>query len=105
MSQQAAVPGTAEQLEERAARLFFQHQESVWRRADRLFAWLMVGQWLAAIAIAALVAHDGWLGKAREVHLQTAVFLGGALSAVPIVLVWLRPGTALTRHGVAICQL
>lgn len=99
--------GATEQLEERVARLFSQHQHEVWRRVDRLFAWLMVGQWLAAIAIAVFFSPYGWEGKARVAHshLAVAVVLGGVLSAVPIALVWLRPGTALTRHGVAVFQL
>src|SRR5690348_16002271 len=100
-------PGATEQLEERVARLFSQHQHEVWRRVDRLFAWLMVGQWLAAIAIAVFFSPYGWEGKARAAHshLAVAAVLGGVLSAVPIALVWLRPGTALTRHGVAVFQL
>jgi two-component system sensor histidine kinase HydH len=107
MSPVVAEPGAAEQLEERAARLFSQHQHEVWRRVDRLLAWLMAGQWLVAIAIALLFSPYGWEGKERggELHLQAAVFLGGALSLIPIALVWRRPGTALTRHAVAVCQL
>lgn len=107
MSGPVAVPGAAEQFEERAARLFSQQQETVWRRADRLFAWLLVGQWLVAIVIAAFFSPGLWHGKKFEVslHLEAAVLLGGVLSAFPAALVWLRPGTAFTRHGVAISQL
>ncbi|MDY7226067.1 sensor histidine kinase [Hyalangium rubrum] len=96
-----------EQLEERAARLYSRHLEGVWRRVDRLFARLMLGQWLFAIAISLFFSPYAWEGKAREVHVHVyaALFLGGALSAFPIALVWLRPGTALTRHVVAISQL
>jgi signal transduction histidine kinase len=107
MKPTAVEPGATDQLEERVARLYSQHQHEVWRRVDRLFAWLMVGQWLAAIAIAVLFSPYGWEGKARaaDLHLLVAVLLGGVLSAVPISLVWLRPGTALTRHTVAVFQL
>jgi signal transduction histidine kinase len=106
MSLTVVEPGVAEPLEERAARLFSQHQREVWRRVDRLFAGLMVGQWLVAIALALFVSPHAWEGKVRVAHghLLAAVLLGGALSAFPIALVWLRPGTALTRHGVALCQ-
>jgi signal transduction histidine kinase len=107
MTPAVVEPGAAQQLAERVARLFSQHQQEVWRRVDRLFAWMMVGQWLAAIAIAVFFSPYGWEGKARaaQSHVLVAVFLGGVLSAVPMALVWLRPGTALTRHGVAVFQL
>ncbi|WP_044188491.1 sensor histidine kinase [Hyalangium minutum] len=100
-------PGATEQLEERVARLFSQHQQEVWRRVDRLFAWLMGAQWLAALVLAAVFSPYGWAGKARaaDSHIWVAVVLGGVLSAVTIVQVWRRPGTSLTRHTVAICQV
>src|SRR3954453_1231078 len=99
--------GAPEPREERAARLFSQHQGQVWRRVDRLFAGLMVGQWLCAIAVALFFSPSAWEGK---VHggwdaLPTAMWLGGVLSAIPLALVWLRPGAVLPRHGVALCQL
>ncbi|MDC0711301.1 ATP-binding protein [Stigmatella sp. ncwal1] len=104
----AAVECTPEQrLEERTGRLFTQHQQEVWRRVDRLFAGLMGAQWVFAIALALFVSPYSWEGRARELHLHVymAVGLGGALNAFPICLVWLRPGSALTRHVVAISQM
>ncbi|WP_225412728.1 sensor histidine kinase [Stigmatella hybrida] len=107
MSAVQAVPTAEPRLEERTHRLFTQHQQEVWRWVDRLFAGLMAGQWVVAIALALFVSPYGWAGRARElhVHVYAAVFLGGALSAFPICLVWLRPGTVLTRHVVAVSQL
>ncbi|WP_224363434.1 sensor histidine kinase [Hyalangium versicolor] len=107
MSQTLVEEGTPAEFEERAARLLAQHQDEVWRRVDRLFARLMMGQWVVAIAVALLFSPYGWEGKVRSVHVhvQAAVFLGGALSLFPFALVWLRSGTALTRHVVAISQM
>ncbi|WP_224249246.1 sensor histidine kinase [Hyalangium gracile] len=107
MSQAGVEPRAQEQFEERAARLLSHHQDEVWRRVDRLFARLMVGQWLVAIVIAVLFSPYGWEGKERavHVHVHAAVLLGGALSAFPLALVWLRPGSVLTRHVVAVSQL
>ncbi|EAU66554.1 RedC [Stigmatella aurantiaca DW4/3-1] len=67
----------------------------------------MLTQWLFAIALALFVSPYSWEGRARELHLHVymAVLLGGVLSAFPISLVCLRPGTALTRHVVAISQM
>jgi two-component system sensor histidine kinase HydH len=103
----AQAYGPSAQLEERATRLFSQHQAEVYRRVDWLFVRLMVGQWVFALAIALFFSPHGWAGKGRVVHepVSTALLLGGVLTAVPLALVWLRPGTALTRHGVAFAQL
>jgi two-component system sensor histidine kinase HydH len=89
----------AEPLQERAARLFSQHQTEVWRRVDRLSARLMVGQWAFAVGLAFLFPPRGWEGKTQ------AVWLGGVLSALPLFWVWRRPGAVLTRHVVAASQL
>jgi signal transduction histidine kinase len=99
--------GAVERLEERAARLFSQHQQEVWRRVDGRFARLMVGQWLFTLAVAALFSPHGWEGKVHvaRLHVPVALVLGGVLTAVPVARVWRRPGTALTRHGVAFCQV
>lgn len=96
-----------EQFEERVALLFSQHQHEVWRRVDRLFAGLLAAQWLAAIVLAIFFSPAVWEGRGLggPGPVSTAVSLGGALSALPIALVWLRPGTALSRHGVALAQL
>jgi two-component system, NtrC family, sensor histidine kinase HydH len=100
-------PPAERQLEERTDRLFAQNQQEVWRRVDQLFAGLMAGQWLVAIALALFVSPYGWEGRSRElhVHVYAAVLLGGGLSALPVVLVWLRPGAVLTRHVVAVSQV
>jgi hypothetical protein len=74
---------------------------------DRMFAWLMVGQWLFGIALAVFVSPWGWEGKTRSVHAHVwiAVLLGAAISAMPVALALLRPGLALTRHTIAAAQM
>lgn len=75
-------------------------------RVDRLFQLLMVVQWLVAIGLSLWVSPTTWIGAEWEVHVHvwTAVFLGGAISAAPIVLAWKFPGTIITRHVIAISQ-
>ncbi|AKQ67057.1 sensor histidine kinase [Myxococcus hansupus] len=94
-------------LEARVEALLAEHLESVHRRVDARFAVLMVGQWLVAIAVAAVLSPFAWQGASREVHphLQVAVVLGGLLSAFPLVLVRVRPGELATRHVVAVAQM
>ena len=94
-------------LEARADELFRERYDDNLRRTDRLFAYLMVGQWLFAIAIAIWFSPYGWSGKTRVVHIHVylAVFLGAALSGVPIALALLRPGWVVTRYVIAVAQM
>jgi two-component system, NtrC family, sensor histidine kinase HydH len=94
-------------MTERARELFEAHRLNVYRRTDRLFAWLMVAQWAASILVALIFSPYGWKGSERSVHFHvyTALLLGGALSALPIALALFRPGLLSTRLVVACSQM
>ncbi len=91
----------------RAATLFHEHQERIYLRTDRLFAGLMIAQWLAGIAAALWISPRTWIGSESLVHLHVyaAIFLGGAVTSLPVFLAWKRPGHALTRHVIAVAQM
>jgi two-component system, sensor histidine kinase and response regulator len=74
---------------------------------DRLFAVLMLLQWIAAIIIALVVSPQTWIGNEARVHIHVwaAVLLGGTLSGVPIALAQMMPGATLTRHVIAVAQM
>src|SRR6202162_1456988 len=86
---------------------FESHCQQVWQRTDRMFAGLMVLQWLAGIGVALWITPLTWIGAASSVHLHVlaAIFLGSAIAAFPILLVFLRPGRAITRHIIAVAQM
>ena len=86
---------------------FQEHCQRVWRRTDRIFAGLMVLQWLVGIGISLWVTPRTWIGATDTVHLHVmaAIFLGGAIAAFPILLVFLYPGRPATRHVIAIAQM
>jgi two-component system, sensor histidine kinase and response regulator len=86
---------------------FRSHQQRVYRGADRLFGGLMIVQWVAAVATAGWVSPWFWGVAWQGSHLLVwvAFLLGGLITLVPVVLVQLRPGQAVTRHTVAICQM
>jgi len=94
-------------IADRAEALFRERYDANLRRTDRLFAALMILQWAAAIAIALWLSPYTWEGKVKtvHVHVKIAIYLGGALSAVPLVLIWRRPGWVITRHAVAVAQV
>ena len=66
----------------------------------------MVAQWLFGIACAVLVSPLTWSAGTSSVHVHVlaAVFLGGALAALPVWLAITAPGQARTRFAVAASQ-
>ncbi len=96
--------GPATQL----AETFFQNQrERAWRRTDRMFAGLMVVQWLAGIGVALWVSPQTWIGAVSSVHLHVlaAIFLGGAIATFPVLLALVYPGRTMTRHVIAASEM
>jgi two-component system sensor histidine kinase/response regulator len=93
--------------QDRADEIFAAHSQEVWRRTDRLFAQLLVLQWLVGIVVALWVTPRTWIGaeSATHIHVWVAVFLGGAIALFPVLLVWARPGETITRHVIAVSQM
>ncbi|MBA3962354.1 MAG: PAS domain-containing protein [Chthoniobacterales bacterium] len=91
---------------DRARSLFRENLHAIHCRADRLFAGLMILQWIAGIAIAVWISPRTWIGAQSLVHwhVWAAIFLGGALASLPVYLALRQPGTVLTRHTVAVSQ-
>src|SRR3984893_7012287 len=91
-----------EPLAQLTAEHFQSHCQQVWRRTDRMFAGLMVLQWLAGIGVALWVAPLTWIGatSSAHIHIFAAIFLGSTLAAFPILLALLRPGQAIPRHTI-----
>jgi methyl-accepting chemotaxis protein len=72
----------------RAAFLFEEHRHLIYGHTDRLFGFLLLAQWLAAIVAAWLITPRTWAGQYSQVHvhIRTAIFLGGAISLLPVIL-------------------
>ncbi len=79
----------------------------VWRRTDHLFAALLILQWLAGMGVAIWITPHTWIGQTRTIHLHVlaAIFLGGAISALPVFLSIFRPAETVTRHVIAFSQM
>lgn len=82
-------------------------QETVWRRTDRMFAVLILCQWAFGVACAVITSPKTWSGLNSQVHVHVwaALFLGGAISFLPVLLAWQRPGWVFTRHTIAVAQI
>jgi PAS domain S-box-containing protein len=91
----------------RAATLYQKAEDTVHRRTDRLFAELMVLQWLACIAAALWISPRTWIGATNGIHwhVWAAIFLGGTIAGFPVYLAWKNPGKVLTRHVIAVAQM
>jgi two-component system sensor histidine kinase/response regulator len=91
----------------RVAALFAAQRDAVFRRTDRLFAGLLLFQWLFGIVLAVWVSPYTWHGAEHAVHphIWAAIGLGGVISAWPIFLAFARPGEAMTRYTIAVSQM
>jgi hypothetical protein len=96
-----------ETILKRATDFTDQQLDRVYRQTDRMFMWLMIAQWIFGVVVALAFSPYGWSGKVRSVHMHVpvAILLGGALSGLPIALIVMRPGAAITRHVVAAAQV
>jgi PAS domain S-box-containing protein len=101
------VGTAADPAARRAAELFDQTQRAICRRADRLFASLLLSEWLVGIVLAVAVAPQAWAGKVAPptAFLLPAVLGGGGIILVPCLLALTRPGGPLTRQAVGVAQM
>jgi two-component system, NtrC family, sensor histidine kinase HydH len=91
----------------RAETLFREQWRTRLMRVDRMFAVLMLVQWLFAIGVAVFFSPYGWAGKTKTIHTHVyiAVFMGGAITLLPVLLARYRSGALLTRHVIAVSQM
>ena len=94
-------------LKARAIELADQAQLSVHRRIDRMFAGLLVFQWLVEIVLATWVVPNVWSEQLNETssHVVVAIMLGGGIISLPVLLALLCPGGSFTRHVIAVAQM
>src|SRR5437660_8111696 len=92
---------------DRADELFQEHRQDIYRNTDHLFARLMLFQWVAAIMIAMTISPRTLVGQSSYIHIHiwAAIFIGGAISIFPIWMTRAWPGTALSRHIIAVAQM
>jgi signal transduction histidine kinase/DNA-binding response OmpR family regulator len=99
---------TSVQIVSDRARELFERQ---WRdnasRTDRMFAVLMIVQWIGAVIAALTLSPRTWNGSQSHIHphVLLALFLGGGLASAPVYLAWAFPGRVVTRHVIALAQI
>jgi signal transduction histidine kinase len=102
---ESVAPSSA--TERRAEELLGSAQNELYVRTDRLFAKLMLFQWLAGIVTAIWISPRTWIGSESQLHwhVWAALFIGGAITSFPVWLAWKQPGRTETRHAIAIGQM
>jgi signal transduction histidine kinase len=101
------APDLQKKIDLRANELKIAYQRDQWKQTDRMFAVLLLIQWLACIAVAMWLSPLAWEGLESHIHphIWAAVFLGGLIAAFPIALAVVRPGEAMTRYTIAAAQM
>ncbi len=94
-------------LQARTEDIFHKRQKVIYERTDRLFGYIMIFQWLIGILVALWISPRTWAGTISDVHIHVlaAIFLGGAITVLPVTLAFMSPGFALTRNCIATGQL
>ena len=103
----AADNGNCADLPARTRQIFDEQTVRADRRTDRLFAFLMMAQWVVGVVVALVVSPRTWAGESSAIHphVWAAIFFGGVVSALPVALGLLRPGQMVTRYVIAVGQM
>src|SRR5476651_750528 len=98
---------TAGSVIDRSMELFDDRLLEQRTHVDRMFAKLMLVQWMAAITMAALYSPGASAGAHQQIDgsLTLALLGGAALSVMPMLMVRLSPGSRASRQAIAVCQL
>ncbi|HEX4119904.1 MAG TPA: response regulator [Verrucomicrobiae bacterium] len=96
-----------EKVAARAKELFCEQLQNIITHTDKIFARLMIFQWLFGIFLSIWVSPRTWSGTQSQIHLHVwaAIFLGGAVTILPVLLAHFQPGKAMTRHVIAVGQM
>jgi PAS domain S-box-containing protein len=90
---------------ERAAKIFCALRNNTFQVTDRMFAWLIVFEWLAAMAAASLISPQIWPTERPMKLVWSAAELAGLIYLLPLYLALRSPGRAYTRHVIALGQM
>ncbi|HVZ74640.1 MAG TPA: ATP-binding protein [Polyangia bacterium] len=87
-------------------RLYAEYRQELCERTDRMFLWLLLAQWLAAVVTALWSSPAVWNGSLTQLPplVIKAFALGAAIASLPVYVAFKYPGSMLTRQEIAIGQ-
>src|SRR5215468_5234856 len=94
-----AAPAADAETAGRAAQLFLEQERAIFSRTNKVFAWLLLIEWILGIVLTWIVSPRTWIGARDQVHLHLwlSILLGGALSLYPAWLVITDPERTINR--------
>jgi len=92
---------------DRANDLFDAHLRAIFVRTDKLFAYLLIAQWGAAIIVSLVVTPYTWAGvdKSLNPHVWEALVFCTAVISFPVYMAIRHAGSVLTRHAIALASM
>ena len=90
-----------------ARTLMHEHEKLIHQRCDRMFGVLFVLQWVGGLLLAYATGPLTWRGSVSAIHphVPAAAVLGLAIISLPLYLILMQPGKALTRQVIAAGQM
>lgn len=94
-------------LAQRTEEIFHADLSKIRLWTDRMFFWLLIGQWLFGIAVAVIWSPRTWIAQYWSIHQHViaATVLGALFEGYPLYLIIRKPGSRYTRHMIAIGQM
>jgi hypothetical protein len=91
----------------RAEELHEEHNAKRHVMVSRMFAALLVVQYVAGVIAAFVVSPYAWEGKERVLHMHVwvAILAGAGITILPLLMAMFRPAAPLTRHVIAASQM
>lgn len=91
----------------RARQLFQDNSRLLYTSVDKTFLFLLLFQWAGAITCSLMISPLAWEGASSSIHLHvwTALLLGAVINVLPLILIFVLPGEAITRHAIAFAQM
>ena len=82
-------------------------RDQLYQRTDRLFAGLLVVQWVVAVGLAIWITPLTWTGGESQTHPHVwfALLLGLAVISLPVWMAVVYPSQVVTRHLLAAGQM
>ncbi len=87
--------------------IYQRYMHASWVKVDKTMVIILLSQWLFAILLALIISPYIWSGSVRTIHIHVkiAIVFGGILNALPLYLVWRKPGWLGTRQVIAVAQM
>jgi hypothetical protein len=103
----ASANAAADAIVQRADARYAAHRQDIFRDTDRLFSWLLLGQWVFGVLLAIVVSPHTWAGRTSSIHEHVWIALvgGGLITVLPVYLARKHPGATITRHTIAVSQM